>query len=293
MFPFVSDFIAWLLTLGSGAEGSIDKTSPELLAWKIDALLVQSLEQKEFAPLAGYLRGSDSLKRFHLANRLAHLFNQYRVYRPELISEWRRPNKKRTGNEGWQAALWKNLKESSKFDRALHRLRSEGFEAAAVKELPPRVSIFAPGTLPPASLDLLFQLSRVRSVHLFCLRPSREYCGSDFTPKQRARLGLTSSDSTGGNPLVTSWGRADVELTDLLLEREERLGIPVISGTEEFAEFKAETLLETIKGDILAARNRGTAGFVDEDETGPVKVKQNDRSLSLHASYSPMREVEI
>src|SRR5207253_2541098 len=133
-------------------------------------LLARSLRQKEFASLARYLRESDSLKRFHLATRLAHLFDQYRVYRPELISQWRTSNTKRSGDEAWQAILWRNLKESSEFDRALNRLRSDGFEAAALADLPSRVSIFAPGTLPPVYLDLLFQLSRLRSVHLFCLR---------------------------------------------------------------------------------------------------------------------------
>ena len=41
-FPFIGDFIAWLVTLGSQADAPIDKTPPELLAWKIDALLVRT-----------------------------------------------------------------------------------------------------------------------------------------------------------------------------------------------------------------------------------------------------------
>src|SRR5262245_61201670 len=166
-FLTLGDFIALLMTLGAKAGAPIDKTSPELLVWKVDALLVRSLGQKEFAPLARYLRESDSLKRFHLAIRLARLLDQYRVYRPEMISEWTTSNKKRTGDEAWQAALWRNLKESGEFDQALHHLRSKGFESAAMADLPPRISIFAPGALPPAYLDLLFQLSRIRDLHLF------------------------------------------------------------------------------------------------------------------------------
>src|SRR5438045_611258 len=73
-FPYISDFVAWLVTLGSQEEAILDKTAPEFLAWDIDALLATSLGEKEFAPLARYLRDGDSLKRFHLASRLAHLF---------------------------------------------------------------------------------------------------------------------------------------------------------------------------------------------------------------------------
>ena len=291
-FLTLGDFVSLLLTLATDVGAPIDKTSPELLAWKIDALLVRPVGQKESASLARYLRENDSLKRFHLAIRLARLFDQYRVYRPEMISEWTTSKKKQTGDESWQAALWRNLKENGEFDRALHHWRSKGFESSAMADLPPRVFIFAPGAVPPAYLDLLFQLSRIRDVHLFCLRPSREYRGSDFTPKQRARLGL-ASDSSAGNPLVTSWGRIDVELTELLLEKEERLGVPLTSGAEEFMEFESETVLGTIKADILAARNRGTAGGVDDEEAPQIKINANDRSLTLHACYSPMREVEV
>ncbi len=139
----------------------------------------QCLARKEFAPVAKYLSDGDSLKRFQLAGRLANLFDQYRVYRPEMVSGWTTPNKSRREDEAWQATLWQELGEGSGFDQALDRLRAQGFENAIKLDLPERVSVFAPANLPPAYLDLLFQLARVRDVHLFILRPSREYRGND------------------------------------------------------------------------------------------------------------------
>jgi exodeoxyribonuclease V gamma subunit len=289
-FPFLSNFTVWLVKLGSRADTLVEKTPPELLAWRIDSLLLRSLKRKEFAPLARYLRDGDALKRFHLAIRLANLFDQYRVYRPEMISDWGCSDKKRSGDEAWQASLWRQLDEISAFDQALQRLRASGFKNEA--DLPERVSIFAPGSLPPACLDLLFQLSQVRDVHLFLFRPSAEYRGNDVTPKQRARRRLTASDSTAGNPLATSWGKLDVELTDLLLEKEERLGAPITYDTEEFIEYKEDTLLGAIQADILVGRNRGAATGI-ADGIPALSVKPDDRSLTLHACYSPMREVEV
>ena len=258
-FPFLGDFIAQTVKQASPVEALADKMSTELLTWKIDSLLPLCFARKEFAPVAKYLRDGDSLKRFHLATRLANLFDQYRVYRPEMVSGWTASNKARSEDEAWQAALWRQLGEAPGFDQALDRLRARGFEDAAQLDFPERVSVFAPASLPPAYLELLFQLARVREVHLFLLRPSREYRGNDPTAKQRARLGLIASDPATGNPLVTSWGKVDADLTDLLLETEERLGVAVENGSEEFKEFKPVTLLGTLKSDILSAQNRGAA----------------------------------
>lgn len=292
-FPFLGDLVAQLVEQGSSPKEPDEKMSTELLAWKIDSLLPQCVTRKEFAPVAKYLRDGDPLKRFHLATRLANLFDQYRVYRPEMVSRWTAAKGAPGGDEAWQAALWRELGEASGFDRALDRLRARGFKDATRLELPPRVSVFAPASLPPAYLELLFHLARVREVHLFLLRPSREYRGNDPTAKQRARLGLSASGPATGNPLVTSWGKVDADLTDLLLETEERLGIPIKTGSENFEEVNSPNLLGILKSDILAAQNRG-ADHGDAIETAPrVAVSPGDRSLVLHACHSPMREVEV
>ena len=248
---------------------------------------------KSLPPWPAYLRDGDPLKRFHLAARLANLFDQYRVYRPEMIAGWAGSNQNRAGDEAWQATLWRELGEPPGFDQALERLRTRGFKKAAQLALPERISIFAPTSLPPAYLELLFQLSRVRELHLFLLRPSREFRGNDPTAKQRARLGLSASDPDAGNPLLTSWGKVDADLTDLLLDTQERMEVAAEDASEEFREFEPITLLGTLQSDILNAQNRG-AETGDSSEAVPrVAVKESDRSLVLHSCHSPMREVEV
>ncbi len=292
-FPFLGDFVAQIVKQASPVEALADKMSTELLTWKIDSLLPRCLTRKEFAPVAKYLRDGDSLKRFHLAIRVANLFDQYRVYRPDMVSGWTASRKALSEDEAWQAALWRQLGEAPGFDQALDRLRARGFENVNQLDLPERISVFAPTSLPPAYLELLFQLARVREVHLFLLRPSREYRGNDPTAKQRARLGLSPSDPATSNPLVTSWGKVDADLTDLLLEIDERLGVAVENGSEEFKEFQPVTLLGTLKSDILSAKNRGAESDSNNEAAPRVMVESGDRSLVLHACHSPMREVEV
>ena len=292
-FPFLGDFIAQTVQQASPVEALAGRMSTTSLTWKIDSMLPQYLARAEFAPVAKYLSDGDSLKRFQLAARLANLFDQYRVYRPEMVSGWKGSNEPRHGDEAWQATLWRQFGDAPGFDQALDRLRTHGFEEAAQLDLPERISIFAPASLPPAYLELLFQLARVREMHLFLLRPSREYRGNDPTAKQRARLGLSASDPAAGNPLVTSWGKVDADLTDLLLDKAERLDVAVENGSEEFKEFEPVTLLGTLKSDILSAQNRGAAGGDGHDTAPRVTVTQGDRSIVLHSSHSPMREVEV
>ena len=262
--------------------------SPDVLTWKIDSLLPSCLARKEFAAVATYLRDDDPLKRFHLAARLANLFDQYRVYRPEMIAEWARSNQPRTGDEAWQATLWRELGEPPGFDQVLERLRTRGFKKTWNLTLPERVSIFAPTSLPPAYLELLFQLSRIREVHLFLLRPSREYRGHDSTAKQRARLGLNVSGPDSGNPLVTSWGKMDADLTDLLLDTQERMDIVAKDESEEFRESEPITLLGTLQSDILNVQNRG-AETGDISEAVP-RVAVNTKRSIASTSFLPFAD---
>jgi len=290
-FPFLGDFITQLIRQAFPVDAA-ERMSLERLTWKIDSLLPRCLGREEFAPVAKYLSDGDSLKRFQLAGRLANLFDQYRVYRPEMVSGWMKPNKSRRGDEAWQAEMWRLLGEAPGYDQALDRLRAQGFQNATELELPERISIFAPANLPPAYLELLFQLARVRDIHLFILRPSREYRGNDSTGKQRARQGL-SADTATSNPLVTSWGKVDADLTDMLLEMQDRLAIAVDDSGEEFMEFEPVTLLGALQFDIFTAQNRGAKSGDGSEAVPRVAIKQSDRSLVLHSCHSPMREVEV
>ena len=293
-FPFIGDFVSRIVKEASAPTELANRMSPELLTWKLDLLLSQTLSFEESSSLINYLRDGDAMKRFHLASRLAHLFDQYRVYRPEMLTTWNRPEETRYEDERWQAKLWQQLGEAQpSFEQAFEQLRIHGFKKRSQLGLAERVSIFAPTSLPPAYLDLLFHLSKIREVHLLLLRPSRVFRGDDLTRKQRARLGIPASAAALANPLITSWGKVDADLTGLLLDKEEHLGVGIQTGSERFTEFETVSLLGTIKSDILDARNRGGGSDADYDPQPAVKIGSDDRSIEVHACYSPMREVEV
>ena len=291
-FPFLGTAIARLITSAQAGAPPPERPATDLLTWRIESALRRRTPEPEFAAVARYLATGDALKRFALAGRIAALFDQYRVYRPDLLARWSAPRTNPLqGDEAWQAKLWLDVDGPSTFDAELTRLRLKGFSRADQASLPERLSVFAPTGLAPVYLDLLFQLARASEVHLFLLRPSPGYHGDDLTPKARARLrSPEAEDGAGvaGHPLLASWGRSDAELTDLLLDTEERLGVPVDFTSEDFRAVAPENLLTALQQSIFLAA-APTPGQPDVRH----QVDARDGSLALNSCHSPMREVEV
>ena len=288
-FPFLSQIITSLLADGRHGTPATERPTVELLAWRIDSALRHCSGEPEFAGVIRYLADGDPLKRFALAKRVAVLFDQYRVYRPDLLLRWSGETVGTLqGDEAWQAKLWLAVDGGCAFDQALTERRAHGFRNVDASGLPTRLSIFAPSLMAPAYFDLLLQLAKVSEVHLFLLRPTPEYYADSLTPKQRARLSKEDQPEDVGHPLLASWGKADLEMTDLLLETEERLGVAVDSASEQFQEVDAADLLTTLQRDLFLAMG-------DDEKPAPAKpaVDAADRSVVLNACHCPMREVEV
>lgn len=79
---------------------------PEIMRWKVMKLLPSCITRKGFENLKNYLEDdSTNLKLFQLAERIAAVFDQYLIFRPEMIMEWER-GKVGKNDERWQAELW-------------------------------------------------------------------------------------------------------------------------------------------------------------------------------------------
>lgn len=266
----------------------------ETLVWRIFAILPDLLDQPAFAPLANYLAtGKEQLKRYQLARRIADSFDQYTVYRPQWIMEWER-------GEGshWQSQLWRALVAGQRpthrarlFERFAARQREEGL---ARNNLPTRVSFFAVAALPPSYLDVLTRIAEVIDVHLFLLNPSVAYWGDIVAERDAARLREAllrhgrndgTRHFTVGNPLLASLGKQGREFQHILYEA------GVADDESLFQSPGSETLLQVLQADILLLQHRG------RDPNNPaaqrLNIRQEDRSLQIHACHSPMREIEV
>lgn len=266
-YPFPNALVDQLLRLVVGKAEGPDLFNRDCLTWRIMALLPELAARPDGATIARYLTGSDSERRlFQLAGTVADLFDQYTLFRPDLLTRWEKGKDK-----GWQPELWRRLTAGCS---ARHRgqLRAQfhtlGPVVLASAPLPERLSLFGISYLPPFHLEALAELARVRELHIFLLTPCAEYWG-DLRPRQ-----------TGVNPLLASFGRLGREFGEQLLAVE----APVMER-ECFVANDGTRLLAMVQDDILTLRDRGEGELI----TLPAAAI----NIHVHACHSPLREAEV
>lgn len=310
-FPFPRAFLEAVMAQVLDA-GDLPRFSREDVSWWIAAALARAQESPQLAPVARYL-GDDRTGRklVSLAAHVADAFDQYAVFRPELVLGWERGE-----GEDWQAWLWRQLVTELR-DRAgtasplsVHAAgRRDDFvrRFRALGELPPglprRVSLFGIATLPPLYLEVLTVLAERVDVGLFLLSPSREYVAEVRSPREVLRAlqrgkGLDRAALHLGddNPLVTRLGRLNRELEQVLgqvADYQEPAG-------DLFVDPGTDSLLHALQHDVLHLRHRrgapgalrGEGGQVDAASL-PLPIADDDRSVEIHCCHGPWREVEV
>lgn len=260
---------------------------PERLSWKVFACLPGFLSSHPFPELSGYIEGDEGqLKRFQLAQRIADLFDQYLLFRPDMIKAW-----EQGAGDNWQALLWRDIKKET---HAVHRvdLFSSFLEALKTKTVPEhyfpeRVFIFGISALPSFYMDVFHAVSKFSDIHLFLLNPCGEYWGDILSERERSgkkkkSQGIDTDDLylSRGNRLLGSLGKIGRDFFDLLQKY----------SCRDFNLFQPpdrENLLTWIQDDIFQLKDPG-----DKDYTRRT-IDETDRSVQLHCCHSPLREVEV
>lgn len=300
-FPFPRKLVERAFATATGEKDDAGAHyQPETLLFAIADLLPGFLDRPAFEPIRTYLAADASgVRLLQLAQRIATTFDQYVVYRPELVLGWQDG----TG-EDWQPLLWRALVErlgdghlaarERRFARALaQRERLDGF--------PARVSLFGLSTLPPLYVRVLFALSRVVDVHLFLLSPSREYWAEIRSQREQlrdvrgaARNGNEPSEKelhlTEGNPLLASLGRLGRDFQAVL----EGGGDYLESDQDLYRDPGPATMLGTLQSDVLHLRmRRHEVEHDDHERVRALPLDPADRTVAIHSCHAPMREVEV
>jgi exodeoxyribonuclease V gamma subunit len=287
-FPFPNRFVNEI-TEKVIPDFRLDETfEPGILAWRIMKLLPLCVGRKGFEPLKNYLGKSvDSLKLLQMSYKIADTFDQYLIFRPDMIFSWEKGQ-----DDHWQALLWRELVgEGSGNHRAALGRELLG-RLAVWKEtegLPERVSVFGISALPRFYMELLAGIGRFSPVYIFLMNPCREYWG-DIVPDKlmKRRTGRAVREQRApeelhlekGNSLLASMGELGRDFFDLINEFESE-------ELSYFSEPGQERLLCRIQQDILDMKERGPTG------EGNPSLGQEDDSIQVHSCHGPMREVEV
>ncbi|HEY8554938.1 MAG TPA: exodeoxyribonuclease V subunit gamma [Burkholderiales bacterium] len=259
---------------------------PDLLVWRVFAALGSRPRDAAFRQIEAYLADGDDVRRYELAERIAQVFDQYLVYRPELIEAWEEGE-----DDHWQARLWRELVAEGD-RRHWARLQKELLAALArddapAARLPQRVSLFALSALSPGYLAIVAALARRADVHLYVVNPCRQYWGDIVSARRLAAAGADGAlvYAETGNALLASLGQQGRDFIDMVIE---------LGPIEEdlYVEPGEDTLLQRIQSDILDLRNTGAPDGDPQRYAPPVAIAER-RSLQVHVCHSPMREVEV
>ncbi len=287
------DYVCALLALdldGAAFERSV-------LTWRLERLL-RDLHAPAMAPLGSYLAGEQvEVKRYQLARRIADLFDQYQIMRPQLIHCWEH-GRNFNGNaaEEWQKHLWSKLREEG---RGPHRgeivaslidcLNSRSSQSCQDLR---RIFVFGLHTLPPLFLEVLRALSAGSDVHFFLLTPCRQYWGDIETRRARLRRLQEDDQASPGletyHPLLSSFGRQGADFQHLLLTGVEEMadGPDLFVVNDEQAE---PAVLQRLQNDLLDGRFKTglstNAAVADDDSILVVSCHSRMRETAVLKDY--------
>ncbi len=272
MFPNSLIFELFKLVLPDISEdGFLDV---EFMKWKL-AKIIPSFKDLPF--LKELPQEKKDLRLFQLCSLIADTFDQYIIFRPDMIFRWERGYE-----DHWQARLFRILISET---NGIHRAKLAKFFLEKIPEkkslLPSQIYIFGISSLPRFHLDIIYAISNIVDVYMFLMNPCQQYWGDIISEKEflKEKPSLRKEFHLEiGNPLLSSLGKLGRDLFDIINEYN-------FISHEEFYEPDENSLLSYIQSDILNLRNP----FNMEKR----EIKADDLSIQIHSCHSPLREVEV
>ncbi|HET6631683.1 MAG TPA: exodeoxyribonuclease V subunit gamma [Rhodanobacteraceae bacterium] len=300
------------------------------LRWAIHALLEGDLAAAGVsdARVAAYLAdlgddGDDSApgggaadaarRRFQLADRLAGLYSQYLVYRPDWLQAWERGNHSaaaRGSGDALAAAterellapLWRRLQKRLGAHRGdvvqalIAQLQTDIGETGDET-----LHVFGTSHLAPSELAVLRAWSTRRLVALYVPDPCRQYWGGlgDTLARLRseraqelARIAEHGDDYwvEQGHPLLASWGRMGQHFM-LALAGAEGDGdvLEDVRHWQDLQAGKPADRLARVQQSIRAL----DFGLMEHPLASDDAAERADASLRVHACHTRLRELEV
>ncbi|MFM7024928.1 MAG: exodeoxyribonuclease V subunit gamma [Limnohabitans sp.] len=293
------------------------------MTWRLMALLPGCLHDPVFKPVAGFLRGDEPDRLLQLASRLADLFDQYQIYRPDWLQDWaagRHVLRKAAGETAladdqlWQAELWRRVLATLDEDqreatrpavhaRALAHLQSGQPPASAVAR---RVSVFGMSHMPSQLLEMLAALAAHSQVMLAVPNPCQHHWadiidGREWLQAARRRhayRGEALADlplaqmHLHAPTLLAAWGRQGRDFIRQLDAFDD------LQAARQITQWPRLDFFEDVPGEdgtrLLTQLQRRIRDLEPSSGGAPaLPLHQEDRSVTFSVAHSPVRELEV
>jgi len=288
-FFYPNDFVQFLFKQMMPDIPDSPLNDSETVTWEVMKLIPEFHLRKGFEQIDQYLeKDMDEIKKYQLAGRIADTFDQYLLFRPEMILKWEQ------GEENhWQAKLWRALSREGKNSHRAGLLKKFQVICSDPKKVPldfpERITVFGISALPRFHMELLEIISNFTSVNLFLMNPCREYWGDILSNReiQKRTQNETASEIPvdflhleQGNALLAALGTMGRDFFEMVNGFNCEL-------VELFESPGENNLIQYIQSDILNLKGK------PENENQKILIPENDRSITIHSCHSPMRELEI
>lgn len=262
---FISPGALWTRVAGRD-----DPWRPDRLGWTIQKLVLAEDAPAELDVVRRHLAASREASTTCL--RIATHFAGYASHLPQMLTRWADGDDVDSSgrpltDHAWQPALWRLLVDELGISPLTHRQAVlDGLRAAPAAGVPDRIAVLAPPRLDPTTLAFYEALSTHHRLHLLALTPS---------PSRRPILvdGARRADllRSNGHPLNQTLGTVADESAALLPPAAAMPPPP-----------RPQNLLGWLATDL----------FADRPPTSRT-LSADDRSVQLHFSHGPSRQVEV
>jgi len=255
-----------------------------------------------FSDLENYIQGDESgRKLFQLSMKIARVFDDYQIYRPDMLLDWEKIDGKTTFKDpvmDWQSMLWNQMSPShrnmaTRMDEFLKQVAMIRAGKGKIENLPGRICLFGVSAMPARFLDIFASLAYFMDIYLFLLTPSNQFFFDIKSRKQMEKIALESSAGINldqayyeiANPLLASLG---------LSGRDFHRALEEFDYHEPFEDLfhdpmdSSQTMLSVLQSDVLNMVDR-SPGM----ENSPLPVSGKEYSICIHACHSPMREAQV
>ena len=310
-YPFPGTYLKRLVKRIIGIDpDEKDPWEKNQLVWNILELLPELMKVEEAQVIRSWIEISDkkdtqiNLKLWDLANNIAETFDDYILYRPEIIKQWLSKKTKKKSREIsvnknilWQEILFNLLYKKINKDpfciqveKAIKRLKKDDISKL---DYPKNLYVYGLSSLAPLQIDLIQAFSKVINIKIYLISPCNDLW-------QRCEARRLQFRNTWNTPPDRQWllesprleaflGRMGAEYQQLLegsgeYQLGDRNEEDIFSLTADIATNKGNkpNLLEQLQQELLSTKSENI-----------LTKEKSDKSLLFLKSPGKYRQVEL
>ena len=310
-YPFPGTYLKRLVKRIIGIDpDEKDPWEKNQLVWNILELLPELMKEEEAQVIRSWLEISDkkdtqiNLNLWDLANNIAETFDDYILYRPEIIKQWLSKKTKKKSREIsvnknilWQEILFNLLYKKINKDpfciqveKAIKRLKKDDISKL---DYPKNLYVYGLSSLAPLQIDLIQAFSKVINIKIYLISPCNDLW-------QRCEARRLQFRNTWNTPPDRQWllesprleaflGRMGAEYQQLLegsgeYQLGDRNEEDIFSLTADIATNKGNkpNLLEQLQQELLSTKSESI-----------LTKEKSDKSLLFLKSPGKYRQVEL